>query len=372
MILAQVRANSSVVQPTQAAHAAVSATTVERLPIKELTLIVQDLHEPRPIIFWADLVCCVLTIQIGMYLSTPFPESFSTYPIQATTGFTAAAFALYRATYFNHELAHHSCRLPGFGFVWNLVIGIPLLIPSFLYSDHRNHHSHQAFATERDAEYLPEHLRNSRGAAVLLVLAFVLPFIYIFRFAIIAPVAWAFPKIRHWVDVRASSLGLLGLSKRAAPTMTELNTWRRQERACFCFILIVGVCLLLGIIPIKFSIHYYAVIVSMLILHGMRIMVGHRYNTDSVGSHDRVDQVEDSFNFSASGPITKLFLPLGFHLHALHHLFPNIPYHSMPEAHRRIAAFLPSNSIYHATESRSYFAEIAHFGLRTKRVATVP
>jgi len=61
---------------------------------------------------------------------------------------------------------------------------------------------------------------------------------------------------------------------------------------------------------------------------------------------------------------------IGFDLHALHHLFPNIPYHSMPEAHRRIAAFLPIDSIYHLAESRSYFSEIAHFVMRKDRFAT--
>jgi fatty acid desaturase len=369
--LGRVKADdSSSLPPTRAARAASNATMVERLPIKELTLLVQDLQAPRPFIFWMDLICCVLAIQIGLYLSAPFPEGLFTHSVQAVAGFAAAAFALYRASYFNHELAHHSRRLPGFEFVWNLVIGIPLLIPSFLYSDHRNHHSNEAFATGYDAEYLPEHLRNARGAAALLALAFVLPFIYIVRFAILVPAGWVSPAIRHWVDVRASSLGLLGLSRRAAPTANELKTLRRQEVTCFCYILAVGALLLTGIIPLQLAIQVYAVIVCMLVLHGMRIMVGHRYKTDDAGTHDRIDQVEDSFNFTASGPIIKAFLPVGFHLHALHHLFPNIPYHNMPEAHRRITTFLPSNSTYHMAESRSYFAEVARFIVRTDRLAT--
>ena len=362
--------DSSSLPPTRATRATAETTTVERLPIKELTLLVQDLQVPRPFIFWTDLGCCVLAVQIGLYLSAPFPEGLFFHPVQSVAGFAAAAFALYRASYFNHELAHHSRRLPGFEFVWNLVIGIPLLIPSFLYSDHRNHHSNQAFATRYDAEYLPEHLRNARGAVALLALALVMPFIYIVRFAILVPAGWVFPAMRHWVDVRASSLGLLGLSRRAAPTANELKTFRRQEFTCFCYILAVGVSLVTGIIPLRLATQVYAVIVCMLVLHGMRIMVGHRYKTDDSGTHDRIDQVEDSFNFTASGPITKLFLPVGFHLHALHHLFPNIPYHNMEEAHRRITAFLPSNSAYHMTGSRSYFAEVARFIVRTDRLAT--
>jgi fatty acid desaturase len=369
--LGRAKANdSSLLPPTRARRATAETTTVERLPIKELTLLVQDLQAPRPFIFWTDLFCCLLALQIGLYLSAPFPDGSFFHPVQAIAGFTAAAFALYRASYFNHELAHHSRRLPGFEFVWNLVIGFPLLIPSFLYSDHRNHHSDQAFATRHDAEYLPEHLRNARGAVALLALAFVLPFIYIVRFAILVPAGWVFPAIRHWIDVRASSLGILGLSRRAAPTANELKTFRRQEFACFCYILAVGASLVTGIIPLRLVTQVYAVIVCMLVLHGMRVMVGHRYRADGSGTQDRNDQVGDSFNFTASGPIIKLFLPVGFHLHALHHLFPNIPYHNMAEAHRRITAFLPNNSPYHMAESRSYFAELARFIVRTDRLAT--
>jgi fatty acid desaturase len=45
----------------------------------------------------------------------------------------------------------------------------------------------------------------------------------------------------------------------------------------------------------------------------------------------------------------------------LHHLFPSIPYHNMPEAHRRILAALPRGSVYHAVSGRSFLAELAGF-----------
>ena len=51
-------------------------------------------------------------------------------------------------------------------------------------------------------------------------------------------------------------------------------------------------------------------------------------------------------------------------LHALHHLFPMIPFHNMPEAHRRISAALPAGSPYHAAEARSFFAEVGRFMVR--------
>jgi len=58
--------DSSSLPPTRVTRATAETTTVERLPIKELTLLVQNLQVPRPFIFWTDLICCVLAAQIGV------------------------------------------------------------------------------------------------------------------------------------------------------------------------------------------------------------------------------------------------------------------------------------------------------------------
>ena len=57
-------------------------------------------------------------------------------------GAVVAVLSLYRAVVFIHELAHLSPgRVPGFRVAWNLLCGIPLLVPSFLYGSHRDHHA---------------------------------------------------------------------------------------------------------------------------------------------------------------------------------------------------------------------------------------
>ena len=72
-----------------------------------------------------------------------------------------------------------------------------------------------------------------------------------------------------------------------------------------------------------------------------------RYTSEgSTISH--VDQFLDSTNVTGNW-LTELFCPLGLRYHALHHLFPKIPYYNLGIAHRRLVEQLPKESLYHQT-----------------------
>ncbi|MCO6763511.1 fatty acid desaturase, partial [Streptomyces sp. EL5] len=76
----------------------------------------------------------------------------------AMLGFAALAIvALYRATLFIHEITHlNHALLPGFRPVWNLVVGAPTMLPSFMYEGiHTQHHTRVKYGTAEDPEYLP-------------------------------------------------------------------------------------------------------------------------------------------------------------------------------------------------------------------------
>jgi fatty acid desaturase len=47
-----------------------------------------------------------------------------------------------------------------------------------------------------------------------------------------------------------------------------------------------------------------------------------------------------------------LWAPVGLRYHGLHHLLPNLPYHSLGRAHRRLLQRLPAESPYRATVHR--------------------
>lgn len=68
-----------------------------------------------------------------------------------------AAFALYRAVIFIHELAHlRRDRYRLFRLVWNLLLGFPMQVPSFTYAGvHSDHHQRGIYGTRADGEYIP-------------------------------------------------------------------------------------------------------------------------------------------------------------------------------------------------------------------------
>ena len=63
-------------------------------------------------------------------------------------------------------------------------------------------------------------------------------------------------------------------------------------------------------------------------------------------------------NITGTGFVTELFFPLGLRYHALHHLFPALPYHNLGRAHRRLVAQLPAGSPYHKTVFPTYWSAL--------------
>jgi fatty acid desaturase len=78
------------------------------------------------------------------------------------------------------------------------------------------------------------------------------------------------------------------------------------------------------------------------------------------------EQLLDSVNYPYRAWITELWGPVGTRYHALHHLFPSLPYHNLGIAHRRLVAGLPANSLYHETSKVSLTGEIRALYLRAR------
>ena len=127
--------------------AAVEAPAGFEIEDRHARALLRDLQTPRPAVYWLDLI---VTAAIGwgaFAAAARLPFSLSMLACAA-----AAVFALYRGLCFLHEIAHINKRsLRGFEAVWNILIGFPLLMPSFLYVGvHQAHHSLSSYGTSED------------------------------------------------------------------------------------------------------------------------------------------------------------------------------------------------------------------------------
>ena len=117
---------------------ALARTPDDKAMLRAAAELTRDLSLARGAIFWPD-----------MLISACLGYAALTGAILAQKGWVTAAcvlvsaLTLYRALLFIHELSHiHKDALPGFRLGWNLLVGIPLLTPSFMYEGlHPLHHA---------------------------------------------------------------------------------------------------------------------------------------------------------------------------------------------------------------------------------------
>ena len=104
--------------------------------------------------------------------------------------------ALYRALLFIHEISHlHRNALPGFRAAWNVLVGVPLLTPSFMYEAvHTLHHARTRYGTVDDPEYLPLALMKPWSLPLFVLIALLAPPALIVRFAVLTPLGVALPE----------------------------------------------------------------------------------------------------------------------------------------------------------------------------------
>ena len=313
--------------------------------IRQAKQICHDLMAHNPAIYWADFLASI-TISWTALIVCLNAEMWS---VTQAVSFVVAGLALYRSTVFTHELAHlPPSRFRLFRVVWNLLFGIPFLMPTFLYTDHRVHHTNQTYGTDGDGEYFRYPQKHVTILPLGMLFMFLIPFLPVIRFGILGPVSLLHPKIRKWVWARASSLGTISANyHRDPPDADERRAAAWQEPACFAVIAGLVVALATGSMSWTSLALIYAVYVFASIVNNVRVYAAHRY----VGDGEPMTFLEQMLDSTTipGGPWSALWAPLGMRYHALHHLFPVMPYHNMGAAHRRLVRELPPDSPYHQT-----------------------
>lgn len=290
--------------------------------------------------------------------------------------FVVSVLTIYRCSLFIHEITHLPEReFSAFRRVWNLLAGVPFLIPSFVYQTHIDHHRRKHYGTSHDGEYLPFGSRPVLHLVGYLAQSLVIPLLAIVRFGVLTPMTWFNTPLRDWVHRHASSMVIDPMYLRPLPSRKDLRSIRAQEVLCFLFILVMGFGIVRswfgqGIMSPWLLPQAYLTGVAVLTINAIRTLGAHRYYNDPRANGDRpmtfVEQLLDSVNYPHRAWLGTLWAPVGTRFHALHHLFPSMPYHVMPEAHRRLMAGLPADSPYRQTESRGLPYELANLWRRAR------
>jgi fatty acid desaturase len=146
---------------------------------------------------------------------------------------------------------------------------------------------------------------------------------------------------------------------RPLPKKKTLRLIYAQEFACFLWCLTIATFgpVVLGRWPVPFLVHAYLMAVFIIFLNSVRTVGSHRFYNEGE-EMTFLDQLLDSVNYPKNAWISELWGPVGTRFHALHHLFPSLPYHALPQAHRRLMASLPEDSPYRQTEESSLTAAL--------------
>jgi fatty acid desaturase len=316
--------------------------------LKAAANLTRDLNVPNSGIYWADMLGSALlgyAALAGAMLLQPTWLAIGSGLV--------AVLALYRAGSFIHELTHiKKGAVKGFRFTWNLIVGVPLMVPSFLYEGvHNQHHAKRYYGTVDDPEYLPLALMHPWTLPVFLVAAALAPIGMLIRFGILAPLSLLSPKLRALVVGRYSGLQINPKFVRPKPEGEFARDWVWQETAASLWAIALIVMVATGVIPLKLFLVFLGVAAGVMFLNQVRTLVAHLWENEGEPMSVTA-QYLDSVNVPPPGFLPALWAPVGLRYHALHHLLPGVPYHNLGEAHRRLCRELEVTSVYHDSTHR--------------------
>jgi len=333
--------------------------------IRAAHLLVKDLFAPDPRRYWAELV-----LTGGAAWAAFLAAVAAGSPAVVACAWGLAVALWYRAAAMVHELTHRRPEeIPGFHLAWNLVVGVAWLLPSVMYEGvHGAHHKKTTYGTAADPEYLP--LAGRRGAVLwYLAQSLLIGPIALVRFLVGAPLSWVVPPLRRLL-VRSASSYVINIGFVRRMSRGERRRLVRWE----CVILIAWwppVALTLsGELSWHWLAVWYATYSAVLLVNRVRMLAAHQFALTG-GPTDHLGQFADSID-TPSGWWAELWAPLGMRYHALHHLFPNLPFHNMRRAYRRLVGGLPADSFYHRSRGRGLLRSLGRLLTRPRHAEPAP
>ncbi|MEV4994693.1 fatty acid desaturase family protein [Streptomyces niveus] len=346
-------------RPEPAAPAIVWEPEVQRamrdFSVREAHQSLNGLFKPRLAVYWADFLCSYVVAVASFWAVGPLGG----LTVGGVAAFVVSVLAVFRCFAFIHEIAHFRAKrsFNRFRNGWNIIFGIPMLVPVFMYDCHGEHHNRRFYGTGEDAEYLPLARMSLWSSVQLLVLPLMLPLFGPYRFGVVTPVSWFVPRVRTYLYRNLSSLKIDLEYEGRLPKPEEKLNWRLQEAACLLWMGAVAALVATGTVSLGRVWQWCALFAAVAVLNSARLLAAHRY----VGNEEEmsvVEQMMDTVNHPRNRPLAELWAPVGLRLHALHHLMPGLPYHNYQSAHDRLVSALPPDSAYRLTESPGLCASL--------------
>jgi len=310
----------------------------DKAMLRAVTELTRDIGQAREAIYWPDMLGSAFigyaTLAGAILIDNGWLALLSA---------VVSVLALYRALLFIHEISHlHRDALPGFRTAWNLLVGIPMLTPSLMYEGvHTLHHARTRYGTAEDPEYMPLALMKPWSLPVFVLIAALAPPALLIRWGILAPLGLLVPAVRRFSWERFSALSINPVFLRRPPEESERRWFAWQQAGASIWALfLMSTPFWIGWRPLLIAL---GVASAVAVFNQLRTLVAHLWENDGEAMTVTA-QFLDSVNVHSA--IGAIWAPVGLRYHALHHLLPSLPYHSLPEAHRRISAQLGDSSTY--------------------------
>ena len=315
--------------------------------------LVKDLFRRNPFIYWGDFLFSALLGWGAFVLALKAPV-FSSRQILFVG---ISCLALYRAVLFIHEIAHFKKgTFKVFRWVWNMLCGFPFMVPVFLYqSVHFDHHKQNFYGTQKDGEYFPFALKGRKWIVIHILFSFLVPILFLARFSILTPLSLIDKRLRTFLMVRMSALVIDLDYQRPESSWKNQEGWKIQEFLTFLVAWVFIGAIVAKIIPAMALYLWYCVTALIFMVNSIRTLAAHRYQNPEENVMSHPNQMLDSVNIPGIGWVTSLWAPVGLRFHATHHLFPDLPYYVLEEAHRRLIQDQGKNSLYGQTVCSGLF-----------------
>jgi fatty acid desaturase len=338
----------------------------DKVLLRAAAALTRDLGEAKPRIYWSDMLGSAAVGYAALAGAIVAPATWMTIALGVVS-----TLALYRALLFIHELTHlHRDALPGFRTTWNLLVGIPMLTPSFMYEDgHTIHHSRKRYGTPDDPEYLPLALMKPWSLPLFLLIALLAPPALVVRYGVLAPLGLIIPPLRRLNWARFSTLAINpDFRRRPADPQNKLRFVLLETGAALWGMALIASIAVVGWRPLAVALGVFS---AVAVLNQLRTLVAHLWENEGEPMSVTA-QYLDSVNVPPPGRIAALWAPVGLRFHALHHLLPSLPYHSLAEAHRRLSADAGAQATYGRAHYGGLAPLVRRIASSTMRARSMP